>query len=419
MSHLFYFLSSSIVYICFSKWNCTFPSKSLFDKLSAKSSLCCLHVGGESDNSKTQGFLWLRKKRKLESRQKSTAAMCHVQLLKLKKILMGFFKFFPFSFRFYFCFTPPWYTRCGLPISLPLPLVSTLLPIHLCCRLITYAPVNHPVVLMKRLSYEVPLICKEHHWTWPCGEKKSPDRECVNKRAKLTDVQPYRSVGGGLWEVDLFQLNTLGASTCWQAEYQPHRHHHQNNYSHLHHKSSCPWHCSLNLLVSASFLLRRFPFFAFVSRETHSPFRIPHSVSFWACLFLLLSLQTGDSPCLVFALLAIAVVLITKGDHPLSSSAQSALLSPHWLMSLRRGMSPSWQLLLNRNILMAPLPTKMLRVAQPVPPTLPIPWRSLLLFLKCQRHSWIGQDNKHLNKALSLINERRRGLGRPLSASHR
>lgn len=41
---------------------------------------------------------------------------------------------------------------------------------------------------------------------------------------------------------------------------------------------------------------------------------------------------------------------------------------------------------------------------------------TLLLFLKCQRQSWIGQDNKHLNKALSLINERWGRLQRSLTA---
>lgn len=41
---------------------------------------------------------------------------------------------------------------------------------------------------------------------------------------------------------------------------------------------------------------------------------------------------------------------------------------------------------------------------------------TLLLFLKCQRQSWIGQDNKHLNKALSLINERWGRLERSLTA---
>lgn len=95
-----------------------------------------------------------------------------------------------------------------------------------------------------------------------------------------------------------------------------------------------------------------------------------------------------------------------------------------WLRRRGRGglgwrVSPSWQLLLRRNILMSPLPTKMLRVDRPTPPTLPMPLRAPLLFLKCQRQSRIGQDNKHLNKALSLINERWGGLGRPLTASRR
>lgn len=47
-----------------------------------------------------------------------------------------------------------------LPICLPLTIIYSLLPIHLACRLITYATVNHPVVLIKRLSYEVLLFAR-------------------------------------------------------------------------------------------------------------------------------------------------------------------------------------------------------------------------------------------------------------------
>lgn len=155
---------------------------------------------------------------------------------------------------------------------------------------------------------------------------------------------------------------------------------------------------------------------------THSSARIPHLVSFSVSIpsfvspnrwFRPVSLSQLCSPCYR------SVVLITKGDHPLSSSTRRELPSPRWLMSLRRGLSPNWQLLLSRNILMAPLLTKMLRVDPPVPPISPMPRRSSLVFLKCQRQSWIGQDNKRLNKALSLINERWRGLGMPLTASRR
>lgn len=176
---------------------------------------------------------------------------------------------------------------------------------------------------------------------------------------------------------------------------------------------------------------------------TEDSFSLPHlsfSASFKTCLFPLLSLRTGDSTCLGSALLAISQSLslqkvITHWAH----QPRVHSLHPHWLMSLAvaavvvaageaRGLggweagwrvSPSWQLLLSRNILMSPLPTKMLRVDRPTPPTLPMPLRAPLLFLKCQRQSRIGQDNKHLNKALSLINERWGGLGRPLTASRR
>lgn len=67
---------------------------------------------------------------------------------------------------------------------------------------------------------------------------------------------------------------------------------------------------------------------------------------------------------------------------------------PHWLMTL----SPHWQLL-SRSIWTSQLPTA-------TPPSWQASRPSLLVFLKCQRQSRIGQDNKHLNKALSLINER-------------
>lgn len=115
----------------------------------------------------------------------------------------------------------------------------------------------------------------------------------------------------------------------------------------------------------------------------------------------------------------LSAVLITKGDHPLSSSAQSEHPLPRWLMSLRRGLSPCWQLLLSRNILMARLWTKEVARRRTLPPSsaaVPIARCSSLVFLKCQRQSRIGQDNKHLNKALSLINERWWGRGGPPTA---
>lgn len=45
-------------------------------------------------------------------------------------------------------------------ICYPSRLNSTLPPIHLCCRLITYATVNHPVMLIKWLSYEELLFAR-------------------------------------------------------------------------------------------------------------------------------------------------------------------------------------------------------------------------------------------------------------------
>ena len=47
-----------------------------------------------------------------------------------------------------------------LSISLPFPLITVLLTIHLCCCFITYTTVSHPVVLRKRLSYEVLLFAR-------------------------------------------------------------------------------------------------------------------------------------------------------------------------------------------------------------------------------------------------------------------
>lgn len=71
---------------------------------------------------------------------------------------------------------------------------------------------------------------------------------------------------------------------------------------------------------------------------TEDPFPLPHlsfSASFKTCLFPLLSLQTGDSPCLSSALLAISQSLslqkvITHWAH----QPRVHSLHPHWLMSL-------------------------------------------------------------------------------------
>lgn len=180
-------------------------------------------------------------------------------------------------------------------------------------------------------------------------------------------MQLYRSQEGKLWEVDLCQLNAWRASisqlTCWPAEYRPHGHHHQNNYSHL----CCP-HTSCCLSVLLFFSLTPVP--ASFWKMTHSPHCISHSVSLLACLFLLLSLRTGDSPCLcVSALLSLLSFSRPhyKGWSPIELINPQWTPFTRWLMSLRRGLSPGWQLLLSRNILMAPLPTKMLCVDQTHP----------------------------------------------------
>lgn len=109
-------------------------------------------------------------------------------------------------------------------------------------------------------------------------------------------------------------------------EYRPHRHHHQNNYSHHHrphvilsatvrfsHSSItflpvCFWtdyslsssHLSFSLFLSLSI------FFFYLSKQVIHPV--------WLSLLC--------SPCYL------SVVLITKGDHPLSSSTRSELPSP-------------------------------------------------------------------------------------------
>lgn len=56
------------------------------------------------------------------------------------------------------------YNACyGISVHLPFfPSVTPLLSIHLCCHFITYGTqyVNHPVMLIKWLSYEVPLFAR-------------------------------------------------------------------------------------------------------------------------------------------------------------------------------------------------------------------------------------------------------------------
>lgn len=127
MKRLSYFLSSLIVCIYFSEWNCTFPSKSLSDKLSAKSSLCCLHVGGESDNSKTQGFLWSRKKRNSRVDRKALlrCVMSNCGNCKNNWWILGN----KIKFRFYVCFASSQYPLWSMYSSAH---PSPLSPHHLC-----------------------------------------------------------------------------------------------------------------------------------------------------------------------------------------------------------------------------------------------------------------------------------------------
>lgn len=172
MIHLFYFLSFAVVCTYFSKQNCTSPPKSLFDKLSVKSSLWCLHVGGESNNSKAQGLLWSRKKTKNFGVDRKALLLCVMSnCCNYKRIDVdvdvGFLGVFFFAFRFllYASTTPAASAHAAsspTPVCPPTPTAhpSPLSLHHLChCQ-------------SPRRAYKVPelwsvFICQERHWTWP------------------------------------------------------------------------------------------------------------------------------------------------------------------------------------------------------------------------------------------------------------
>lgn len=209
----------------------------------------------------------------------------------------------------------------------------------------------------------------------------------------------------------------------WVAEYQPYRRHRQNNYSR--HRGGRMSSCLLFLYSSRLLFFLADPpsSSAFVNRWLIPFSASSHSVLFWSLSIpTFLSLQTGDSLCLrvsAFALFAISQSFsLQKGDHPLSSSTWSELpATADWWIWEGRGAAAAAVATLTasseeKHINGFAFQLKCYEADPPFPPALPIPWRSSLVFLKCQRQSWIGQDNKHLNKALSLINERWRGLGK-------
>lgn len=150
----------------------------------------------------------------------------------------------------------------------------------------------------------------------------------------------------------------------WVAEYRPYRRHRWNNYTC--HRGRRVSSCVLFLLLFSTSILS--PFSCFCDWMTHSLLCIfPIESSFWSLSIpSFLSFQTGDSHRLCISCLRspcyLSVVLITKRWSPIE------LINPEWTPRNRRLMkeeggggllvpllSPRWQLLLRRNILMAPL----------------------------------------------------------------
>lgn len=103
--------------------------------------------------------------------------------------------------------------------------------------------------------------------------------------------------------------------------------HQENNCSRhcLYHKSACPW---LSLLYRCVFFRVGSAFW-----ESIQFFSAP-LLSPWVCFY---SSIAGESPCLQrFLSCCLSVILITKGDHPLSSSTRKSDRFTRWLMRLRR-----------------------------------------------------------------------------------
>lgn len=96
-------------------------------------------------------------------------------------------------------------------------------------------------------------------------------------------------------------------------------------------------------------------------------------VLLWALIFL--SIPDAFLSLLLFLLCSCgypsvsqSVILITKGDYPLSSSTRSALALPAVWWVQDGGMSLRWQLLPSTNILMASTKMQHMDNTQPTPP---------------------------------------------------
>lgn len=76
----------------------------------------------------------------------------------------------------------------------------------LCLCFITCAIVNHPVVLIKRVSYEVPLFAGECHWTWPVIK---PQKSTLMMKLSWLMCSHIRIRRGELGEIDLCQINII------------------------------------------------------------------------------------------------------------------------------------------------------------------------------------------------------------------
>lgn len=117
--------------------------KTLFYKPLNKELSCCLHVGGKSNTAAHKGSYDQKSHREKLYCDVSSTIVCISRLAG-------------------FVLNP-----CQVLSGQSLHCLPTWSPACLCLCFITCATVNHPVMLIKCMSYEVPLFAAEHHWTWP------------------------------------------------------------------------------------------------------------------------------------------------------------------------------------------------------------------------------------------------------------
>lgn len=144
------------------------------------------------------------------------------------------------------------------------------------------------------------IICSGEPLNLTCD--KAP-KERANDEAVMTDAQPCKSQEGGRerdWPLPDRRIIVPGFS------------HQKSNCSHhpLYQMSFCPW------VLVTSLLLLDFSFVGYAFCENFHFFSMS-LLSIWAYFY---SSISGESPCLQhFLSCCFSVILITKGDHPLSS----------------------------------------------------------------------------------------------------